>query len=143
MLAGIRWDHAKQENEGESVISVANGDLLPDPTNVNFDPMTAKIVAGLNTKPFAMAADASGNEPLVDASFNAFLPKLGVSFHINDDMTTSFIFQKGYRSGGVGTNIARAATYTYDAEYTNNYELSYRSLWLVTNTIKKQEMQVA
>lgn len=130
ILAGVRWDHEKQENEDESLITVANGDLLPDPTNPNYDPMTAQIVAGLNAKLYEMAADASGNEPLVDASFDAFLPKLGVSFHINDDMTTSFIYQKGYRSGGVGTNIARATTYTYDAEFTNNYELSLRSVWL-------------
>ena len=130
ILAGIRWDHEKQENEDESKITVSNGNLLPDPTNPNFDPMTAQIIAGLNAQLYKMADDASGNEPLVDASFDAFLPKLGVSYHINEDMTTSFIYQKGYRSGGVGTNIARAETYTYDAEFTNNYELSFRSVWL-------------
>ncbi|WP_082305685.1 MULTISPECIES: TonB-dependent receptor [unclassified Pseudoalteromonas] len=130
ILAGIRWDRETQENEAQSVITVANGELLPDPSNANLDPMTAQIIAGLNAQLYKMADDASGNEPLVDASFNAFLPKLGVSYHFTEDMTTSFIYQKGYRSGGVGTNIAQATIFTYDAEYTNNYELSYRSVWL-------------
>lgn len=76
-----------------------------------------------------MAAAASGVEPLADADFDAWLPKIGVSYHATEDVTASLIYQKGYRSGGVGTNIARQEVYTYDAEYTDNYELSVRSVW--------------
>jgi outer membrane receptor protein involved in Fe transport len=130
ILAGIRWDSEKQENSADRKVTVENGHLLPDPTNLNFDPTTAQVVSILNAQLYKQADDASGIEPLVDTSFDAVLPKLGVSYHISDDMTTSFIFQKGYRSGGVGTNIAQATTHTFDSEYTSNYELSFRSIWL-------------
>ena len=73
---------------------------------------------------------ASKTSPLVDADFNTLLPKIGASYHWTEDLTTSFTYQKGYRSGGVGTNDARAETFQYDAEYTDNYELSLRSSWL-------------
>ena len=53
-----------------------------------------------------------------------------MSYHWNEDLTTSFTFQQGYRSGGVGTNVATTKPYQYDAEYTNNYEFSLRSTWL-------------
>lgn len=85
-----------------------------------------------------MAQSASGIEPVADANFDAWLPKFGFSYRMNEDVTASFIYQKGYRSGGVGTNIAKQQIYTYDPEYTDNYELSFRSVWqdgkLMVNT---------
>ena len=65
-----------------------------------------------------------------DASFKAFLPKMGLTYRWTDDLSTSFTAQKGYRSGGVGQNIGRASVYTYDPEETWNYEFSLRSQWL-------------
>src|SRR3546814_10188159 len=43
---------------------------------------------------------------------------------------TGFTVQRGYRSGGSSGNIARSATFSYDPEFTWNYELSLRSAWL-------------
>jgi len=129
LFAGIRWDREKQENSSDAIITIDNANLLPNPIAIS-DPTTAYLVNGLNAQLLSMASDASGVEPLVDASFNAFLPKLGVSYHWSEEITTSFTAQEGYRSGGVGTNIAKATTHTYEPEYTKNYELSFRSVWL-------------
>lgn len=77
-----------------------------------------------------MADKASQTAPLSDASFNTVLPKIGATYHFNDDLITTFTYQKGYRSGGVGVNQARSEVFEYDPEYTDNYELSIRSTWL-------------
>src|SRR3546814_2974641 len=46
------------------------------------------------------------------------------------NLKTGFTVQRGYRSGGSSGNIARSATFSYDPEFTWNYELSLRSAWL-------------
>lgn len=130
VYGGLRYDHETQENEAENRVSIANASDMPDPTNPAFDPMLAAIIAGLNGQFHAQAANATGVEPFVEADFSTVLPKGGLTWHWNDDVSTSFTVQKGYRSGGVGSNIARASTFTYDPEYTWNYEASLRSQWL-------------
>lgn len=63
------------------------------------------------------------------------LPKLGAVATITDDISLGFTFSEGYRPGGSGVNLAEttrsgeALFFTYDAEKTNNYELSFRSQW--------------
>lgn len=134
VLAGLRYDKEEQKNGSQSLYSINN--VMPEPSALP-EPIN-QIVAGINGTLKGMAQNASGIEPVADAEFDAWLPKLGLSYHVSDDITTSFIYQKGYRSGGVGTNIARQEIYTYDPEYTNNYELSFRSVWqggkLMVNT---------
>ncbi|WP_288132001.1 TonB-dependent receptor [Microbulbifer sp.] len=130
LFAGLRYDRERQENAADSSIGIVNLHAMPDPANPAFDPMTAALVTGINARLLGLAEQASGNEPLVDEDFEALLPKAGANWHWNEDISTSFTVQKGYRSGGVGTNIGRARTYSYDPEYIWNYELSLRSLWM-------------
>lgn len=125
LLAGLRYDKETQKNA--SVANYTINNTMPDPA-VLPAPIN-QIVAGINGTLIGMATNASGEEPESEADFDAWLPKLGVSYHIDEDMTTSLIYQRGYRSGGVGTNIAQQRIYTYDPEYTDNYELSFRSVW--------------
>jgi outer membrane receptor protein involved in Fe transport len=63
-------------------------------------------------------------------TYQAFLPKGGLSWEVAPDKTVSAIVQRGYRSGGNGINPGRAQALTYDPEYTWNYELSLRTQWL-------------
>jgi len=130
LFAGLRYDRESQENENDAITTIVNREAMPDPANPAFDPLTAALVAGINARFLAMVDAASGDEPLVDEDFDALLPKAGATWHWSDDVSTSFTAQKGYRSGGVGSNIARATTYRYDPEYIWNYELSFRSLWM-------------
>lgn len=130
VFAGIRWDQEKQANATEQAYGIGNAHLLPNPSDYAANPMFAQLVAGINAKLLNMASQASQNEPLTSKTFNEVLPKLGASYHLTDNITTSFTYQQGYRSGGVGTNSARATLFTYDPEFTDNYELSLRSTWL-------------
>jgi iron complex outermembrane receptor protein len=75
--------------------------------------------------PFGLAAS-----PLTDEnqSFDALLPKVGLSYKLSEAQMVGFVVQKGYRSGGVNTR-ALTNNRPYDAEYTTNYELSHRGYW--------------
>lgn len=129
LFAGLRYDRESQANEGEDNFTIENADELPDPN----DPALAQLaplVGAFNNYLLGFAASASGTEPLVDQDFSEFLPKAGATWNWTEDMSTSFTAQKGYRSGGVGNNVARGYTYVYDPEFTRNYELAFRSLWL-------------
>lgn len=130
VYGGFRFDREKQENSSDTQILIGNAADMPDPQNPLFDAATSQLIAALNAQLLQMADSASGTEPLSDADFDAFLPKLGLSYNVNDDIGLHFTYQKGYRSGGVGTNIAQATTHTYEAEYTDNYEFAIRSVWL-------------
>lgn len=65
-----------------------------------------------------------------DSSYNVFLPRASISYHITPDMNVSAVYSTGYRSGGLSVNIARGEAVPYDAEYNDTYELALRSTWL-------------
>ncbi|MEL7198775.1 MAG: TonB-dependent receptor [Pseudomonadota bacterium] len=80
-----------------------------------------------------------------DNDFEAFLPKAGIVYDINDDVSLGFTYQRAYRAGALSFNTFRAAlapegsdqaaleqaniVNSFDPEFTNNYELSFRSVW--------------
>ncbi|MDQ9091584.1 TonB-dependent receptor [Pseudoalteromonas haloplanktis] len=132
VFAGLRYDKEEQANgtNADIYITEQTQNALPQPESFAADPMLAQLIAGINQQLYAMADGASGDEPVEDASFDAWLPKLGATYRVNQDISTSFTVQKGYRSGGVGTNIAQATPFTFEPEYTWNYELALRSVWL-------------
>jgi iron complex outermembrane receptor protein len=125
LLAGFRYDREKQNVSNEN--SVILDTPLPNPANFGPFGPAITLVNGLLTANVT-AANSSG--PPTSTTFEAFLPKGGVSYDFADDKTLSFIAQRGYRSGGSGINPGRAMTFTYDPEYTWNYELSLRTQWL-------------
>lgn len=132
VFAGLRYDKEQQANgtTADIYITQQTQNALPKPEDFAADPMLAQLIAGINQQLYAMADGASGNEPVEDATFDAWLPKLGTTYRFDEDLSTSFTIQKGYRSGGVGTNVAQATPFTFDPEYTWNYEFSLRSVWL-------------
>jgi outer membrane receptor protein involved in Fe transport len=64
---------------------------------------------------------------LTETDYDAFLPKLGVRWDQNEDLTWSFVVQRGYRAGGAAIDGSNTA-YQFDPEYTTNYELAFRSV---------------
>jgi len=128
VFTGFRWDHEKQDNASAQSISVENMSAMPNASN--YPAPLNQLIGGINDQLIAYVDDANKVAPLTDTSFNEIIPKIGVSYMWNDDMTTSFTFQKGYRSGGVGVNVAKSTPYQFDSESTNNYEFSMRSFWL-------------
>lgn len=66
------------------------------------------------------------------ATFEEFLPKLGITYDLASNQTVGATYNKGYRTGyqqiirAFGTTIES----TVDPEFVDTYELSYRSTWL-------------
>ncbi|MCH2165711.1 MAG: TonB-dependent receptor [Marinovum sp.] len=64
--------------------------------------------------------------------FEAFLPKFGLTYDFTPDQSVSFTAQKGYRAGGVSSNLVETLIpgenplSEYDPEFSTNYELAYR-----------------
>lgn len=128
IFAGIRWDRETNENEDSANFILANQDQMPSAANYPA-PLNA-LIGGINAQLLNNVTAASSDRPLVDASFDEVIPKLGVSYRINEDVTSSVTVQRGYRSGGVGVNTATGNTFQYEPEFTTNYEWSLRSLFL-------------
>lgn len=63
---------------------------------------------------------------------NVFLPKVGLIYDLTPKQSLSFTFQRGYRDGGTGTNttVNPPQRYYYSPEFTENYEIAWRSSWL-------------
>lgn len=76
----------------------------------------------LDSVPISSAPPTESN-----ATYSAFLPKAGLTYHWTDDVSTGFTIQRGYRSGGSGINSD--GSFEFDEETTTNYELSFRSTW--------------
>ncbi|MBL4630423.1 MAG: TonB-dependent receptor [Paraglaciecola sp.] len=127
IFAGIRWDKESQDNNDTQNIAIANLEQMPDAAN--YPSPLNMLISGINSLLINYAEDANKAIPLTDSSFSEFIPKLGVSYNVSENITTSFTYQKGYRSGGVGVNSAKSSAYEFDSESTSNYELALRSSW--------------
>lgn len=125
LLGGFRQDREEYRINSTS-IAVFSG-TLPDPAA--FGPMLGPAIEGINMAVLGMVQQANSQTAPDTRSFDAFLPKLGLRYAINDDVATALVIQRGYRSGGSTINIARGQSFSYDPEYTWNAELSLRSQW--------------
>lgn len=126
MIGGFRYDHERNRYAAETVATF-NGTL----PNANFlGAAYAPIIALINQGVLGLVDDASSPLASNSRTFNAFLPKAGISMDWTPDLTTAFTVQRAYRSGGSSQNPARALLVAYDPEYSWNYEGSVRSKWL-------------
>ncbi len=123
--AGFRYDYEHQVRANQNTVVLATP--LPDPANFGpLGPTVAMINALLNDQLLA----ANSSSPPAKTTFKAFLPKIGATYDFTDDASVSATHPAGYRSGGSGVKPGQGRLYTYDPEYTWNYELALRSLWL-------------
>lgn len=60
------------------------------------------------------------------ASYDALLPKVGVTWTFTETQSLGLVAQRGYRAGGAAFNTVTSQTYSYEPEFANNIELSYR-----------------
>ena len=127
LYGGIRLDRESQDITTGNSVTIEG--TLPNPTD--FTPPLVPLITGINAQIIASAQDATSEpESVSSPKFDAFLPKLGIGWNIDHDRSLSFTIQRGYRSGGIGINIARAQGFEFDEEFIWNYELSMRSQWL-------------
>lgn len=125
LFAGLRYDKETQNLESTQSSRIIS--TLPNPADFG---ALSPVIAGINGFLQNRTAAANAADQKNSTDFDAFLPKLGASYAFNDQSSAAFVIQRGYRSGGTGTNTATASIFTFDPEYTWNYELSFRNQWL-------------
>lgn len=129
LLAGFRYD--REQNVVSVTQTATFAGTYPNPAAFGAPGSPFyNAIAGINAGVGGLVAQAAGSSPESKRTFNAFLPKLGLDMAWTPDLSTAFVVQRGYRSGGTSSNTARSQAFPYDPEYTWNYELSLRSAWL-------------
>jgi outer membrane receptor protein involved in Fe transport len=86
--------------------------------------------AGVNAFVDARLASLGNGNADEDNSTTNILPKLGLNYKWNNNINTGLVFSQGYRPGGISVNPIGSNASSYDAEFTDNLELSIRSNWL-------------
>ncbi|MEM1132094.1 MAG: TonB-dependent receptor [Pseudomonadota bacterium] len=116
-------------------------DATSIPTDLSVgDPLIDQIVN------LTIAQFANEFNFVADNTFDAFLPKAGISYDVTDNVTVGFTYQRAYRAGALSFNTFRGSlappgstqddlealniVNDFDPEFTNNYEISFRSEWL-------------
>ena len=109
LLFGLRYDNEQVDN-----IAVATtGSVNPLPPGFGF------LQALFGTQTNEIAAD-----------YEAWLPKAGLRWTVNRDVSFSFVAQRAYRAGGAEISVLDGALNTFDPEFLWNYELASRTVWL-------------
>jgi len=126
--AGFRYDRERQKVANINTVTLNTH--IPNPADYAANPTFAFILQTVNDLLLQDVNDANSAGPETKTTYEAFLPKGGISFDFAPDKTISAIVQRGYRSGGSGINPGRAQVFAYDPEFTWNYELSLRTQWL-------------
>lgn len=99
-LVGLRYDN-------ETITTLSDSQTIIDPPVITLP--------------------ASGGT--VEADFDAFLPKGQIVYDWTKTISTSFTYSRGYRSGGSQLSVL-GTSLPFDAEFTNNYEVAFRSTFL-------------
>lgn len=114
LIVGLRYDRERNE-------TVDSTSIAPVTTFNGLDPDTDALIDG-----FMGAADPT----VTEATYDAWLPKLGISYELAHNQTLGFVAQRAYRAGGASFNLATQESVEFDPEYTNNYEIAYRGGWM-------------
>ncbi|PWG82263.1 TonB-dependent receptor [Pararcticibacter amylolyticus] len=69
------------------------------------------------------------------ASFHAFTPKMVLSYKLQDDMLLYGSYARGFRAGGLNTNVVDPAQVPYEPEHSDNFEIGWKNM-LFNNKLK-------
>lgn len=120
------------ETKNYAVYGEVEYDLSPEWTliaGLRYDVERVKNSQVLNGTLFGFPVTGSGT---LDKTYEAFLPKLGVVYNFDENRSLGVTYQRGYRAGGIGIALplsgGPAFTYEFDPEFTDTFEIAYRSL---------------
>lgn len=121
---GARFDHEELAADGQSTRTISvpeNCVFVAEIPNFGGLPCTLPFPPSQGATPF-------------DEAFNAFLPRFGVTYNVDEYSSWSFGIQRGYRAGGAFLFIERpespVTTREFAPEFLTNYEIAFRSFWL-------------
>ncbi|MEM1146585.1 MAG: TonB-dependent receptor [Pseudomonadota bacterium] len=112
LLFGLRYDREDQDDNALGDTFIANPEQVPAFLQAQFAPFLGVV------------------NPITEAEYEAVLPKLGLRWRTNENVTLAFVAQRAYRAGGSDVNFISGGVIDYDPEYINNYEFSARTNFL-------------
>ncbi|MEM7764659.1 MAG: TonB-dependent receptor [Pseudomonadota bacterium] len=137
LSAGFRYDYEDQDNIVNSRNALAPGSELPDPAAAGalaemIQPGLGPIVQGgvAQVNALLQASLIPTDNPVENTSYEAFLPQFGATYTVNDAISLSGFYKRGYRAGGTEVALTGGGFVEYDPEYLDNFEVSMRSEWL-------------
>ncbi|MEM8983002.1 MAG: TonB-dependent receptor [Pseudomonadota bacterium] len=106
LTLGGRYERVDLNSRGATSASF----VLPPPAPFT---VVAPLIDGLET-------DAS-------TDFSEFLPKLGLTYMLDEHQRVGFTYTEGYRQGGITFSSVDFSPIRFEPEFVRNYELSYKS----------------
>lgn len=96
---------------------------------------TSSIAVSTSLEPlapqFAFLGAFLGTETeRITASYDAWLPKLGVRWNLSEDANLSFVIQRAFQAGGGTFDVIDGTVSEFDPEFLWNFEIGLRTLWL-------------
>ncbi|MEM9530087.1 MAG: TonB-dependent receptor [Pseudomonadota bacterium] len=114
---------------GETEIDLNNRWMLTLGARFDREEQESRLAGSLTLDPPLFELPPLPDE-LVEADYDAFLPKVGILYRWHDDLSGSFTVQRGYRAGGAETLITGGLN-EFDPEFTTTYEFALRSQYLI------------
>ncbi|GAB5476130.1 MAG: TonB-dependent receptor [Maribacter sp.] len=70
------------------------------------------------------------NRTELSGNYYALLPKFAIGYAISDNQNAYASYTRGFRAGGINGNLLpEGVSQTFDPEYSNNFEIGYKSNW--------------
>ncbi|WP_431469379.1 TonB-dependent receptor [Sphingosinithalassobacter sp. LHW66-3] len=135
LSAGLRYDREEVSSDLSQNNVLDASTPLPDPAQAGaladmLQPGLGPVVeAGVAQVNAILGASLVATSESYETDFGAFLPEVGLTYAVNDDVMLSAFYKRGYRAGGarVGTT---GQLDTFDPEYLDNFEIAARTEWL-------------
>jgi len=127
--AGLQYDITKTNTDTSGIAFFAQGsytfwDRLELTAGLRYDYLY-RVMNYDHLSPNASGGVATTGNP--GQSFDAWLPKVALSYKVNDNIRPYASVSRGYREGGF--NFISKIGEEYDSEYTWNYELGVKTQW--------------
>ena len=122
VLPSLEWDLEDKTTTAAAYLNV-DYDILPRLT------VNAGLRYNYEDRESSNTSDAGGmTASLVgEEKYTQLLPSASLTYRFTDDISAGLKYGRGYRSGGISIAPFAQAAKPYDEEFTNNYELFFRS----------------
>ncbi|MEM8997859.1 MAG: TonB-dependent receptor [Acidobacteriota bacterium] len=101
-FAGLRWDNEELDTFESVTTTPAPGTVLGLPDPALLPPPISGIVDAINNLLLSQAGTSVND---TETDYEELLPEGGVSYEVNENVTTSLFYKRGYRAGGATVTL--------------------------------------
>ena len=125
------WDPAGEiDMEGQALFSQITWHATPRLHLTGGLRVDHQELDGVVTNANTTMISGAGTRFEEELTYDELLPKAAIAYDLTEDFTTYASVAKGFQSGGYNYSmVVSPDAFTYDPEYTWNYELGFKSRW--------------